>query len=588
MRIYRQNGRTQKEGNTNRVRRGFVHALATLLFCVVLSIGTVCFADEVPATVTVVSAKIRESADPSSKQLGSAKQGGTVSIIGQTTGTDGKTWYQVFVDANTKGFIRADLVQVTGDGTINTVSNTPATDTTAATTPAAETTNATAAESQAQVTAVDKKSGTVKTNNVRIRTNASTDAGVVATANRGMVVTVTGEAPGNDGKTWYQISFTYNSKEITGFIRSDLVTFDTLPAETAESTITGTSETQSTETETTEPSTEETAEAPQTEEAQQEESSSAADDTQNIILLNVEETPYIMPEFRPIILKWEGQDINAFQNGDFYIFYAQKQNGEEGWYVFDSSTGVYQRYAYSTPGVTVPEESTVSGSLTPIIILVVIIVILIVTIGLMFVKLREYTTDYGEYDEDGEEEEEYGEDEEIEDLTDEPYEEEESFEEEEEPERPVRRPVQQPVNRRQPEGQQMRRPQGQASRTNGNAQPVRREEQPRQPQGGQQVRHPEVQQVRRPQNGQPVRRPEGETPVRRPEGEAPVRRPVQGRPEGRPVNRQPVRRQEGAAPARRPQGQVQRPVQNAGQMPKGHKAKNILENEDDDMEFIDI
>ena len=87
--------------------------MAAMMFCLVLSIGTVCYADEVAATVTVASAKIRASADPSRPQQGSAKQGGTVSIIGQTTGTDGKTWYQVFVDANTKGFIRADLVNVT-------------------------------------------------------------------------------------------------------------------------------------------------------------------------------------------------------------------------------------------------------------------------------------------------------------------------------------------------------------------------------------------------------------------------------------------------------------------------------------------
>ena len=105
------------------VKRGMIRALAAMMFCLILSIGTVCYADEVAATVTVASAKIRASADPNSQQLGSAKQGGTVSIIGQTTGTDGKTWYQVFVDANTKGFIRADLVNVTGSGTISTISS---------------------------------------------------------------------------------------------------------------------------------------------------------------------------------------------------------------------------------------------------------------------------------------------------------------------------------------------------------------------------------------------------------------------------------------------------------------------------------
>ena len=101
----------------HRGSRGFIRVLAAMMFCLVLSIGTVCYADEVAATVTVASAKIRASADPSSQQLGSAKQGGTVSIIGQTTGTDGKTWYQVFVDANTKGLVIAKY----SDGTVKKI-----------------------------------------------------------------------------------------------------------------------------------------------------------------------------------------------------------------------------------------------------------------------------------------------------------------------------------------------------------------------------------------------------------------------------------------------------------------------------------
>ena len=98
--------------NTKRATiRGIRHVLAVVLFCMVMSIGFVCLADE-QGTVSVASAKIRASADASSEALGSVKQGGTVDIIGKTTGTDGKEWYQVYVDASTKGFIRGDLVKV--------------------------------------------------------------------------------------------------------------------------------------------------------------------------------------------------------------------------------------------------------------------------------------------------------------------------------------------------------------------------------------------------------------------------------------------------------------------------------------------
>lgn len=538
----------------HRGSRSFIRVLAAMMFCLVLSIGTVCYADEVSATVTVASAKIRASADPSSQQLGSAKQGGTVSIIGQTTGTDGKTWYQVFVDANTKGFIRADLVNVTGTGTIGSVSSDASASASTATTTTTDT----------QVSSTDKKSGTVQTNNVRIRKGASTTADVVATANRGMVVTVTGEAAGDDGKTWYQISFTYNSKEITGFIRSDLVTFDTLPADTAQTTINGTSETP--EEPATEATTEEVTESATEEQPQEQESSSSSNDTQNMILMNVEDVPYIMPEFNPIILKWEDQDINAYKNGDFYLFYAQKQNGEEGWYVFDSVNNVYERYVYSTAGATVPETSAMSGNMLPVIILAVIIVILLIAIILMFMKLREYTGEYEEY-EDDEEDDEYGDEEEAEE------------EEEELAEEPARRPMQQP--RRQPA--QQPRPQqpvrNQEPREEG--QPVRRPQQPvRRPQGEEQRTQ---QQPPRRQEGQPARRPQQQgQPVRRQEGEQPVRRQAQQAESARPAGRQsqgnPNRR-----PAQpRPENQPQRNVQ------QGRKAKNFLDSEDDDMEFIDI
>ena len=491
----------------HRGSRGFIRVLAAMMFCLVLSIGTVCYADEVSATVTVASAKIRASADPSSQQLGSAKQGGTVSIIGQTTGTDGKTWYQVFVDANTKGFIRADLVNVTGTGTIGSVSS----DASASASTAATTTDT-------QVSSTDKKSGTVQTNNVRIRKGASTTADVVATANRGMVVTVTGEAAGDDGKTWYQISFTYNSKEITGFIRSDLVTFDTLPADTAQTTINGTSET--TEEPATEATTEEVTESATEEQPQEQESSSSSNDTQNMILMNVEDVPYIMPEFNPIILKWEDQDINAYKNGDFYLFYAQKQNGEEGWYVFDSVNNVYERYVYSTAGATVPETSAMSGNMLPVIILAVIIVILLIAIILMFMKLREYTGEYEEY-EDDEEDDEYGDEEEA----------------EEEEEEPVRRPMQQPRRQpaQQPRPQQQQPVRNQEPREEG--QSARRPQQPvRRPQGEEQRTQ---QQPPRRQEGQPARRPQQQgQPVRRQEGEQPVRRQAQQAESARPAGRE--------------------------------------------------
>lgn len=541
-------------------KKAIIHTLAAVIFCVVLGIGTVSMAyPETPATVTVESAKIRSSADTSSAALASVKKNETVSICDEVTGTDGKVWYQVFVDANTKGYIRSDLVQKSGSST------------SAATGSTENNTTASTNLPETNVTAVEKKTGTVVTNNVRIRKGASTEYGVVATANKGMVLTVTGEATGGDGKTWYQVSFTYNSKEIVGFIRSDLVTFETVTPDSAVSQITGT-ETNGEDSEN-EPTTEAMTEAEPTQEEQtQEEQQASSDDSQNIILMNVDEEIYVMPGFEKIILNWQDQQIDAYKNGDFYIFYAQKQNGEQGWYVFDSTNGTYQRYAYASVGVTVPETSSFEGGMLIVFILGIIIVVLLVAVCILFLKLREYTSEVyeDEYFEDDEEAE--------------PEVEQQEFYEEEIPQEPRyrERPRQQRQPRRQQEDISTEMPREdvrevqRSQRQNPNtASAIRQNPNYRQnanngryqENGKQQMRtDDEVKQQRQSQNRVPVQRMEEQSARQQ-------QRPNQ--------NRAPQQAN------RRPQQQNNKTSQNM-QPQKGYKAKNFLEAEDDDMNFIDI
>ncbi len=178
---------------------------------------------ESAAKVTASSAKIRKTADSSSEVIGSAAKDKAISIKSQTKGADGYTWYEVYVDANTLGYIRSDLVNITDGSTPPSSSGTPTTTTTTTTT-----TTATPApvvnETPVEVTAVEPLSATVTGGqSVRVRSNASTTSQIVTTAENGMALTVTGQATGTDGKTWYQISFISNSVEVTGFIRSDYV-----------------------------------------------------------------------------------------------------------------------------------------------------------------------------------------------------------------------------------------------------------------------------------------------------------------------------------------------------------------------------
>jgi hypothetical protein len=539
------------------IRSGIRHMFAAMLFCFVMSMGIVCFADE-QGTVNVASAKIRATADSSSEQLGSVEQGGTVDIIGQTTGTDGKTWYQVYVDANTKGYIRADLVKTSSSANIPTVS---------ATTAAAASTD----QSVTTATSVESKKGTVSTNNVRIRKGASTNHDVVATANRGMVVTVTGEADGSDGNKWYQITFTYNSKEITGFIRSDLVTFDDVPADTAVSEITG------------EAGGEENTELQTEEEVEQDtqDTEQSDNDSSDIILMNVEEVPYIMPGFVAVDLNWNDEKINAYKNGNFYIFYAQMQNGDEGWYVFDSENIVYQRYVYTSSDATVPNGSTGSVGIIPVIILIVIIIILAAAVGLLLVKNREYTV----YD-DGYDDEEYPDDD-IEDIDEIDEFEDEKSQYREMPKQPVRRPqpasslqTQQQIRQTQPAGSmqgqrtaggQVRRPQPQSGSSMQSQQPVRRP----QPQSGNSM-----------QGQQPVRRTQpGNNSQSQPQSAVRRQQMPNGSMQGQRTAGGQVRRPQSGNGVQ--QTAQRRPQSENAQAQQGYKAKNILEN-DDDMDFMDI
>ena len=178
------------------------------MLALVLVLGAGLFAGELAivshaesaAKVTASSAKIRKSADSSSEVIGSATKDKTISIKSQTKGADGYTWYEVYVDANTLGYIRSDLVSITDGSTPSSSSGTTTTTTTTTTATPAPAVN----ETPVEVTAVEPLSATVTGGqSVRVRSNASTTSQIVTTAENGMALTVTGQATGTDGKTWY-------------------------------------------------------------------------------------------------------------------------------------------------------------------------------------------------------------------------------------------------------------------------------------------------------------------------------------------------------------------------------------------------
>ena len=95
---------------------------------------------------------------------------------------------------------------------------------------------------------------------------------------------------------------------------------------------------------------------------------------------------------------------------DFYLVYAINDNGESGWYTYDSVDGTYMRTELSTPTVAQEENDTTKSELVPGIankylvlaaILVLVIVILLLLLIVSAVKNRKYKAmDYNDDDDD--------------------------------------------------------------------------------------------------------------------------------------------------------------------------------------------
>lgn len=186
--------------------------------------------------VTVGSAKIRQSTDTASEVVGSTSQGKEVTIKSQVTDAAGVAWYEVYIDSNTTGYIRADLVERNNTGEITqTTASAPETSSDNGQSDAGQNESTptdagtessgggTGAEAAAE-TAMDAQYAALTVNS-NVRTKPSKDSAAVTKLNEGTQVIVSGQSNGNDGKTWYFVTFTgADGAEKTGFIRSDLLT----------------------------------------------------------------------------------------------------------------------------------------------------------------------------------------------------------------------------------------------------------------------------------------------------------------------------------------------------------------------------
>ena len=375
------------------MRKLWVKTAVSLALAAVLFVGmpglTVCA--EGTATVVANSANVRQNADSTSTVVGSAKKDQVLNIQSEATDGSGMVWYQVTVDGAT-GYIRSDLVN-TDSG-----SAAAATDT--------NTSTNTEVASSTDVTEMPAQGATVTTNDVRVRSSASTSGSVVTTVANGTAVTVNGQATDSSGKVWYQVSFISNGSEVTGFIRYDFI-------ELGEVIVT---------------------EEETSEEAPEEESETEQADVP---------TPDV----------------------DYALEYTTNPDGEYEWYLNDYTNSRRQKLndllSAQEQGNTGMDtlETTIAKQKTILIVLAVVVILLAILSTVLGFKLHEGSYSYEEDDDEEDDDEDepqrftfkkrkFLRDDDDEEEDDEEDEDEDDDEEEEE-RHPVRRPRQQPARPKQ-------------------------------------------------------------------------------------------------------------------------------------------
>ena len=194
----------------------------------------------VEGTVTASSANIRAGADPNSQILASVLNGDKLTIKEEVTGTDGNVWFYVFIDSDRLGYVRSDLVKK-DDGSAPSATTTFTSTTTP--TPAPAATPASSNNNQINLNATINRDGVEEvqpvsaavnsTTPVRVRADSSTDADIVTTVKKDVVLTVHGRKTAGNGDLWYLVSFMVDNTEVNGYVHSNYVTLggELLPVE---------------------------------------------------------------------------------------------------------------------------------------------------------------------------------------------------------------------------------------------------------------------------------------------------------------------------------------------------------------------
>jgi uncharacterized protein YgiM (DUF1202 family) len=216
----------KKKPNASKGQVARLQLIILAVICLWWAVGGIISHAEGTGTVNK-TVNIRSGAGTDYSVLGSAEAGKTIDIRGKATGSDGQTWYQVFMNAETVGYIRADFLDsVTGE--IGDVAAT------ASNTGAAGTTDPGTASGAATVTDMAPVGGLVTQDNARVRSQADGSGEMIGDPLPvNTAITVNGQTTDAEGTVWYRVELQTGDTTTTGYIRSD---FLTLSGETAPET----------------------------------------------------------------------------------------------------------------------------------------------------------------------------------------------------------------------------------------------------------------------------------------------------------------------------------------------------------------
>lgn len=335
----------------NIMKRRTIKFLLSLITAGVLFTGTFVSAFATNVKIPEDGIRVRSEASTSGDVVATGSKGSSYEVLETVAGSDGYTWYKIKINDSQTGYVRGDLVKVeetAGNNDTGANADTPNTaNSLAPTTP----------------TAIQETTATITGNSsVNIRSGAGTGYALVGTIPGATSITLIGEANDASGNKWYQ--FKCDSKNMEGYVRSDLVTVSEEP----------------------------------------------------VVLENQEgENPEEQQiEEQPQVEEPEVQEPETPENNDYEVVYTTDDDGVYQYYLYDHVTNTRQKVTDLLSAISTLNESyqSVQSQLTLFKVIAIVCGILavafVVVIILLVIKSRNseeeyYEDDFEDDDEDDDE-----------------------------------------------------------------------------------------------------------------------------------------------------------------------------------------